>query len=113
MRTLDESLQRQLGAEAVRLADGIQSGDVDFLWGVRRLAALRFDIFSCERDEDFLLFAGIDSETDHLPHIGMRDTCAPAWLEKCDQEISDVESLYRQSVSAACKRISSRFTSMV
>lgn len=111
MRTFNESLQRELGAEAARLADGIQSGDVDFLKAVRRLAALRFEIAACERDEDFLLFAGIDSETDHLPHSGMREICAPAWLEKCDQEVRDLQSFYRQSIASACERISSRFTS--
>lgn len=106
---LDESRQRELRSEVATIARGISLRTTPFLDGSRRIASLRFDVAGCEHDEDFMLFAVIDSETDHIPKESAREFCSPNWLEQCDLEIQETWVFYESQVKASCERLCARF----
>ncbi len=86
------------------------NGALPFLEGVRKLAVARFQIPGGENEPDLLLFAGIDSQADHIPIGTVRSLCSTPWLEKCDREAQELETFYKQDVMAACQRLAERFT---
>ena len=55
--------------------------------------------------EDYSLFRGIDSETDHLPVGGVRKEWRPDALPEKDREIAGCEAFWRERVRTACERI--------
>jgi hypothetical protein len=107
---LDDSRQRELREEATAIARGLTSGDVLLLDGARRIASLRFQIKGCERDEDFMVFVAIDSETDHIPKTSARGLCTPSWLEACDAELRDIGVFYERQIHDACNKLIARFS---
>jgi hypothetical protein len=107
--SLNESRQRELRAEVAAVARGIYLRTTPLLDGARRIAALRFDVAGCEHDEDFMLFAVIDSETDHIPKESAREFCAPTWLAQCDLEIHETWGFYESRLKASCERLCARF----
>jgi hypothetical protein len=96
-------------SEIATLAADLLDGTAPYLAAVRRLSSLRHAVADNGRDEDFMIFLVIDSETDHLPPEHARAYCAPAWLAKCDEETNAVEAFYRESVREACERLVQRF----
>jgi hypothetical protein len=48
-------------------------GQLSFLIGSRRLAALHHEIDAADDDADFLIFVAIDSDTDALPLGAVRE----------------------------------------
>ncbi|OYT87421.1 MAG: hypothetical protein CFE46_09605 [Burkholderiales bacterium PBB6] len=102
--------EKSLREEATAIARGLASGNVLLLDGVRRMASLRFQIKGCERDEDFLVFAVIDSETDHIPETSARGLCTPSWLEACDAELRDIGVFYERQIQDACNKLIARFS---
>jgi hypothetical protein len=107
---LDESRQRDLREEVAATARGIASGEVSLLDGARRIAALRFEIEGCERDEDLKVFVVIDSETDHIPKTAARSLCTQSWLENCDAELRDIGVFYERQIRDACNKLIARFS---
>jgi hypothetical protein len=106
---LDESRQRELRAEVAAVARGIYLRSTPLLDGARRIAALRFEVAGCEHDEDFMLFAVIDSETDHIPKESARKLCSPTWLEQCDLKIHETWDFYGSQIRTSCERLCARF----
>lgn len=98
-----------LAAKISRIAQGLLSGESEFLESVRALSSLRFEVSSDGHDSDFLLFLGIDSQTDHLPIPAVRAHCAAEWLAKCDEEVRQIAIFYKASVEEACHRLIERF----
>lgn len=84
---------------------GLRSGTVPFVDAVRTISAHRFRLPGALDNPDFLLFAAIDSETDHLPSTHMRAHCAQSWLEACDREVSELSAARAEGVAAACNGI--------
>ena len=92
-------------AEVVETINRLRGGELSFIEGVRALSALRFRVPDGLDSPDFLLFAAIDSETDHLPSRESRSMCSESWLEACDREVSEVAAVHHAAVWAACDRI--------
>jgi len=111
LNSVDEGYPNAAREAVVDAARGLEDGSVPFIDGVRRLAALRFDVSRLDHDPDFMLFVAIASESDHLPSQELRSQCAAAWLEQCDSEALGLEALYRSQVRAACTRLVGRFLS--
>ena len=84
---------------------GLRSGELPFVEEVRAISAHRFRLPGALDNPDFLLFAAIDSQTDHLPSTNMRSQCSQSWLEACDREASEVAEIHAEAVSAACDGI--------
>jgi len=92
-------------AAVVEAAKGLRSGELPFIEGVRTISAQRFCVPGALDSPDFLFFAAIDSETDHLPAAHMRAQCSTSWLETCDREASAVAATHAGAVGAACDGI--------
>lgn len=95
--------------DVVAAAQALADGQIRFVDGVRRVAALRSAVSLHDHDPDFLLFAAIDSESDHLPRHDARSHCSQAWLEKCDKEAGELEAIYGPGVREACAVLITRF----
>lgn len=60
------------------------------------------------RDEDFIIFDVVDTETDDLPvDIERKNWSAEALMQK-DEEIANAQSLYKNEVIAGCQKVIER-----
>jgi hypothetical protein len=89
-------------AEAIA---GLRSGELPFVEAVRAISAHRFRLPGALDNPDFLFFAAMDSQTDHLPSASMRSRCSQSWLNACDREASEVARTHADAVSSACDGI--------
>ena len=92
----------------VSTARAILSGEVGIIAGSRELWSLSYQT-GYDRDEDFITFAGIDSETDHLPVDAERENWDKEALKRKDIEIAEYEEFHKDHALRACKRIMERF----
>ena len=103
-----EDYLKSLREGLVKTAQGVISGETGIILGCRRLQAYRFDLAS-EHDVDFMLFVGVDSQTDHLPVDEERQNWSSEALVRKDLEIAEAEKDFRDDVLSACHRIIARF----
>src|SRR5213596_11842 len=108
---LNESQLASVRSEVVAVAQALCSRDLPFLTGIRRLAELRFEVSRDHHDPDFMLFAAIESQADHIPSPERRALCSESWLARCDSDTRELESLYEQQVITACGHLIERFSS--
>ena len=92
----------------VSTAKAILSGELGTIAGSRELWRLSYEIGQ-DKDEDFITFIAIDSETDHLPVDAERENWDKEALKRQDIEIGEYEAFYRDRAFEACKRIIARF----
>lgn len=102
---LNETHVASARAAVVEAVNGLRFGGAPFVEAVRAISARRFTLPGALDSPDFLLFAAIDSETDHLPAPQMRSQCSASWLQACDRQASEVAAAYADAVNAACERI--------
>ncbi len=100
------TMQRRRVAE---LARQIVAGEIDVLDGACKVAALHHEVEVDDSDEDFMTFALVSSETDHLP-IGVE---ALNWsneaLVRKEPELKRAREWANQMVRAACANLIARF----
>jgi outer membrane biogenesis lipoprotein LolB len=96
--------RRQVRALAWRIIEG----QVGVIEGSRQMLKFQFWLHAGD-DEDFRVFRGVDSETDHLPVGRVREHWNAEALKKKDEEIAEVEDFYRQDVIAAATRIRAKY----
>lgn len=89
--------------KAVEVASKILDRKIGLIEGVRKLVSLQNEMGSAN-DEDFLVFKGIESETDELPIGEARRNWNEAALKDKDAEIEEYEDKVRTSVFDACRR---------
>ncbi len=107
---LNEEKYTRLSTEAVSLAKSILADEGDYLKNVSKLNSLRFELGKNEFDEDFIIFIEVSSETDHIPYGTARENCSTQWLEKCNKELSEIKTYYRDKIEISCKSIIGRFS---
>jgi hypothetical protein len=105
---LDENQVHAYRQEVLTALRNLAEGQVPFLVGVRRLAALAGEMR--ERDRDLDLLVAIESETDHLPNESAKAHCSAAWLKKCEEEERQVEAFYRTQMNELCAKLTARFS---
>lgn len=84
-------------------------GQLSFLIGSRRLAALRHEIDTAGDDADFTVFVAIDSETDALPLGAVRDHWDQDALARLEPEIEEAERWAASAGADACRSLIARF----
>jgi hypothetical protein len=84
-------------------------GEAKVLLGVRKLCRLHYELFD-QIDDDFILFIGVDSETDGLPLGDERKYWNEKVLIKKDKEIAEYETRVKQEVLDACRKLIERFS---
>ena len=105
----NEEYMAQKRSEVIHVSKDIIDKKISIIEGVRKLCALHHKISKDDFDTDFLIFAAIDSDTDHLPVGNVREHWSLNALEMKDKEICDVEDIYRDQVIEACKKLILRF----
>lgn len=91
-------------AQIVAVAQMMLDGRIHLLEGVRKLTSLRFDVEDHENPV-FLIFRGVDSETDHLPLGAVRAHWAKDALEIKDKEINAYLKDTEGQIRTACKEL--------
>ena len=94
--------------EIVRAAKGILDGSIGITEGARRLHWLGVNV-KAEDDEDFLLFTGIDSETDAFPLGDARRRWSASALARSDSEREAVEAHWRPRAEEAARNLVSKY----
>ena len=97
-----------LRGEIVCICDEVLAEEIGAIAASRRLSNLGLQLIG-SRDEAFMRFDGIASETDHLPVDRERHNWSAEALEEKDREIEQVEAFYKESVDAACRKLIERF----
>ena len=96
--------------EIVRVARRILSDEVGIIAGAREMTCVRFRSHTNEqRDEEFLAFVGIASETDHLPVGDVRRHWAADALIRKDAEIIEAEDFFRERALEAARILVERY----
>ncbi len=90
--------------EVVHVSRSVLDRSVGVIEGARLLAALRFRV-RAENDEDFLVFTGIDSQTDHFPLSDVRARWNSDALVRYDAERQRAESDFREGAEVACRNL--------
>src|SRR6478735_2475557 len=92
--------------EAVRLARAMLSGELGLLEGSIPLASLAHAIVpDWTKDPDFLVFANISDEIDHLPFGLARGNWSPQALARADADTERITQLVREEIVVACQHI--------
>ncbi len=110
MNKLDEAQLHKAFGEVVSTAKALETGEISFVEGVRRMAGLGALVSQLDHDPDFMLFVAIDSESDHLPGVKQREHCTREWLDQCDREVRELETLWIAQVRNACAALVTRFS---
>jgi hypothetical protein len=110
----DEIRSAFVRGKIIALCEGILREEIGVIPGSRILNGLEFDLFDypcgeIKRDDDFLLFVAIDSETDHLPVDRERANWSEEALARKDSEIAKAEAFYKDSAFRACRKLIERF----
>lgn len=95
--------------QVVSAAQAMLDGQLSFLIGSRRLAALRHETDTAADDADFLIFVAIDSETDALPLGAVREHWDPGALAGLEPEIEEAENWASIVAADACRSLIARF----
>ena len=92
----------------VAICEAVIAEEIGIIAASRRLSALGFELFN-GHNEDFILFVGVDSETDHLPVDIERKNWSAEALKRKDEEIAEADAFYKNNVMAACRKLIERF----
>ena len=87
----------------------LTTGKIGLLLAARKLAVLRFRLIGDKLDDDWRIFAAIDSETDHLPTGKERVHWQAEALAEKDIEIKESELFYHEPALAAAYRLIRRY----
>lgn len=105
----NEEYARSVRRQVVSTAQAMLHGQLSFLIGSRRLAALRHEIDTAADDADFLVFVAIDSETDALPLGAVREHWDQGALARLEPEIAEAEHWASTVGADACRALIGRF----
>ncbi|MEX1220479.1 MAG: DUF2489 domain-containing protein [Idiomarina sp.] len=99
--------QRKHAAEVAR---GMIEGSTDYLEGSIELSSLRFEVGLPEDDKDFLAFAEVASEVDHLPIGAPRQYWSQEALKRHEPEIQQSTNWAKELSWSQCESIVRRFS---
>ena len=111
---INETLSVFVRGKIVAICEAILNEEIGVIAGSRILNRLEIELLHSEvgqfdRDEDFIPFVAIDSETDHLPVDRERANWSDEALTRKDKQIADSEADYKESAFAACRKLIERF----
>ncbi len=110
----NEEYSTFIRGKIVAICGAVLNEEIGVIAGSRMLNSLEFELLHYEvgwfqRDDDFLTFVAIDSETDNLPVDSERQNWSVGALERKDKEIAKAEAFYKDDVFAACRKLIERF----
>jgi hypothetical protein len=101
---------QQARAAAVETLASLIAGSIGLINASRKLSSLRHQIAGEDLDDDWRVFVGLDSETDHLPVGEERKHWQADALAKKDVEIKKSEGSYRDRAIVAAQNLLKRYT---
>ncbi|WP_311736372.1 hypothetical protein, partial [Microbulbifer hydrolyticus] len=104
----EEYIEKQR-KRAAEVASGMLDGSIHYLEGAIELSSLRFEVGLPDDDRDFLAFAGVSSEIDHLPIGAPRQYWSKDALERHELEIQQTIKWAMEVSLSECKSIVARF----
>jgi hypothetical protein len=108
MKTGDAEFSAFMRGKVVAVCEAILKEEIGVIAGSRRLKGLGYELCG-DRDEDFIAFVAIDSETDHLPVDWERRNWSAEALERKDKENAMAEAFYKEMAVEACRKLIERF----
>jgi hypothetical protein len=84
-------------------------GEMSYLLGARKLAALKHEAAISADDTDFMKFVAIASEVDDFPLGGVREHWDAQALEKLSPQIQAAEDWAKKHAASACLALVFRF----
>ena len=112
MSLMNEEELAFIRGKIVIICEAILREEIGIIAGSRILKDLGFklyDGFDYQKEEDFLTFVAIDTETDHLPVDRERHNWSVEALERKNKEITESEAFYKDDAFAACRKLIERF----
>lgn len=97
-----------LQGKIVAICEAIVKEEIGIIAGSRKLQSIGYELFD-NRDENFIIFTVVDSETDHLPVDFERKNWSADSLYRKDKEIAEYEMQLRDEVIAVCNCLIERF----
>ena len=88
----------------VSISTSMLHGDMDMIEGVRQICDLRLCVDDADNDV-FLVFRGVESETDLFPSERIRSNYSTAYLMRLDNEKRDYILEAKQEIVQACREI--------
>jgi hypothetical protein len=104
----NEEHRQFLSRMIVAAAQSILSGELGVVAGARQLCGLGHQV-GAGHDPDFIVFIGIDSESDHLPIGEVRQRWNPDALLAKDAGLADYETRVRERAFAACRSLIEKY----
>jgi hypothetical protein len=106
----DSNAYAERSREAACVARAILEGKRGICDGCRALTKLAHDLVpESALDPDFVVFVGVDSETEGFPLGDVRRRWHPGILAGLDAEREDFEERMKPRVTAACLSVAARF----
>lgn len=94
----------------VETAQAMLDGKMTYLLGARELATLRHEAEVENTDADFMVFVGVDSDTDDFPLGLVRELWDKSALEKLQPQIDEAEDWAKNHAETACVKLVARFS---
>ena len=104
----NEEFSAFIRGKIVAVGEDVLNEVIGVIAGSRKLTGLGHELCG-DHDEDFITFAAIDSETDHLPVDRERRNWSVEALERKDKEIAEAEAFYKDMTFEACRKLIERF----
>lgn len=96
--------------EIAETAQRMKAGEISFLVGAGRIAALAYESDVDPHHKDFLPFIGVVSETDKFPmDMNVRRLWDPDALRRLEPEIDAAEKWAKKMLEQACSTLIERF----
>ena len=92
----------------IAICEAVLAEEIGVIAASRRLNSLGLQLLD-GHDEDFNTFRAVDTETDDLPVDIERNNWDAEALKRKDVEIAEAEALYKDHVTAACRKLIERF----
>jgi hypothetical protein len=96
-------------AATVATLSSLLEGSISVIEAARKLSSLRFSLVGDQLDDDWRVFVGIDSETDHLPVGEVRKHWSADALAAKDAESQKTEEFYRDHALTAARSLLHRY----
>jgi hypothetical protein len=100
---------KQKTIELISTAQGIISGELHLIEGIRKINALRFAIDDSE-NPIFIAIRAIESETDHFPTMGTPSQYSQEYSDNIHIEENEYIESVKEEVQGICRDIISKYS---
>ena len=104
MRTPHDEYRLGLRQQAIELAHEMLASDDDLIVRCRKMSRLLTEL-NAPREQPYLIFVAVDSETDHLPLTVEPELLDPEYRLRCLKEAEEAGRFYRDGITEGCRAV--------